>query len=79
LLIWWTVRDSAERRPAEKSPNESLVGRDSVEPDSDVKDLRLRFSNHLARIFVLTQSQKNRLPQLSITRPFGELDLANEF
>src|SRR5436305_1040214 len=42
------------------------------------KDLRLLLPNHFARIFVLTQSQKYRLAQLSITRPLGKLDLANK-
>src|SRR5436309_13802914 len=42
------------------------------------KDLRLLLPNHFARIFVLTQSQKNRLAQFSITCPFGEFDLANK-
>src|SRR5205814_2491727 len=35
-------------------------------------------AHHLPRIFVVPQTKKNRLAQLQIARPLGELQLANQ-
>ena len=39
---------------------------------------RTGFAHYFGRFLVLTQAQENRLTQLSVAGPFGELHLANK-
>ena len=45
---------------------------------SVIKVLSVRFSRYDARLFIFSQPDKLRMSQVTIRRPFGELDLCDQ-
>jgi len=45
---------------------------------SVIKVFSVRFSRYDARLFIFSQPDKLRMSQVTIRRPFGELDLCNQ-